>query len=268
MSKKEVKKFHKIFVTWVNGFIWDRVYEKLMNAKRRPIDIRCSTEEFTDSIEEWDIIIHMWAYSSTTCNDPEIYKKLNTDYTKNLIDVCASKKAKLIYASSAAVYWNWNWPLNDYGRSKLEIDEYAQNVWGCVWLRFFNVYWRGEYKKGKDASMISQRCNWYDDVLKLFNVRAARDFVYIEDVVDVILYFVDNFQPWIYDVWTGKAVSFEDVADELIKIRNLKGREYISFPRKLKGKYQFFTQADLTNLRNAGYTKEFITIYEGLRLMN
>lgn len=256
-----------IYVTGSRGFIWRNLINKINDNGRRPIEIEDSTYPFWEDLKEWDIVIHLGAYSSTTCNNPEVYKKLNTDYTKNLIDVCAAKNVKLIYASSAAVYWNWNGPLNDYGRSKLEIDEYAQNVWGCVWLRFFNVYGWGEYNKWKDASMISQWMDAYQEKIKLFKVDAERDFVHVNDVIRVIQFFINNFKPWIYDVGTGEAVSFDDVADEIIKLNNLEGKEYISFPRHLKGKYQFHTQADLTKLREAGYTGNFLSIYEGLRLM-
>lgn len=256
-----------IYITWSRGFIWRNLVSKLSDGRRRPIEIEDSTYPFWEDLKEGDIVVHLGAYSSTTCNNPNVYKKLNTDYTKNLIDVCAAKKAKLIYASSAAVYWNGNWPLNDYGRSKLEIDEYAQMVWGCVWLRFFNVYGWWEYNKWKDASMISQWMDLYKERLELFKVKAERDFVHVNDVVKVIQFFMNNFKPWIYDVGTGEAVSFDDVADEIIKLNNLEGKEYISFPRHLKGKYQFHTQADLTKLREAGYTGNFLSIYEGLRLM-
>lgn len=115
--------------------------------------------------------------------------------------------------------------------------------------------------------MISQWMDLYGGKLKIFKVKAERDFVHVKDVANVIGFFIKNFKPWIYDVGTWEAVSFDDVADEIIKLNNLEGKEYISFPKHLKGKYQFHTQADLTKLREAGYTKNFLNIYEGLRLM-
>jgi len=267
MPKVKTKK--TIYVTWSEGFIWSAVCSAL-NYKYdfddyEVVCIENSTIEF--DLKKDDVVIHMGAYSSTTCEDPYIYVRLNQIYTYNLMDKCEKAGAKLIYASSASVYWNGNWPLNEYAWSKYYIDERNEELGTkFVWLRFFNVYWYGEYNKGKDASIISQWKNQYENTIKLFRVKAERDFVYIDDIVDVIMFFIDNYKPGIYDVWTWEAVSFENVAKEFIKVKGKGEIEYIKFPRHLKGKYQYHTQADLTALREAWYTKQFVTIYEGLRL--
>jgi ADP-L-glycero-D-manno-heptose 6-epimerase len=254
-------------------------------------------------------IFHEGACSDTMESDGIYMMKNNYRYTLDLLDICAEQGIPLIYASSAATYGGASSfierrecekPLNIYGYSKFLLDQIVRqrinaNVLKSqvVGLRYFNVYGPRESHKGRMASVAFHHFHQYLDngFVKLFGGydgydagEQKRDFVYIEDVVDVNLFFYENPQlSGIYNLGTGRAQAFNDVAlavinrcDQIHQASNFqeqslpsvlesKKLQYIDFPDDLKGKYQSFTQANLEQLRNAGYTNPFHTVEEGVR---
>lgn len=214
----------------------------------------------------------------------------NYEYSKSLLHYCLDRGVNLMYASSAATYGDglvfkeereYEKPLNVYGYSKFLFDQYVRRLLPqaksqIAGFRYFNVYGPHEDHKGSMSSVgyhLNQQLP-KNGMVKLFegcdgygNGEQRRDFVYVGDVVDVNLWFMDNPQKsGIFNVGTGKSQSFNDVAKAVIAWHNKGHIEYIPFPEHLKGRYQSFTEADITRLREAGYTKPFKTVEEGVKL--
>lgn len=203
-------------------------------------------------------IFHLGAISSTVETDVDKIIENNFITSKNWFNTCKALHIPFIYASSAATN-NGN-PLNPYALSKHLFDEWVRKQQGhYVGLKFFNVYGPNEAHKGDQQSIISQALG--KETFELFDVRAERDFVYVKDCVDVMLWFYEHPQiKGLFDVGTGAARSFEDVV-MAVGVKNIL---YKPFPDHLKGKYQYHTHADLTALRNAGYTKDFLSLEQGV----
>ena len=170
-------------------------------------------------------------------------------------------------------------PLNVYGYSKWKFDEYVQShlknaASQIVGLRYFNVYGPHENHKGKMASVAFHLMNQLDNTntVKLFSGYGGygdgeqeRDFIFVEDVVKVNLWFYKNpAKKGIFNCGTGQARSFNDIAKKLIALHGGGKLEYIPFPDSLKGAYQSFTQANLTALRAMGFTESFASLEDGL----
>ena len=229
----------------------------------------------------------------------------NFRYSQALLEVCADHKIPFIYASSAAVYGNskqcledvaCEHPLNVYGYSKLLFDQVVRRrlqhkkTSPIIGLRYFNVYGPYEFHKGRMGSVALHNFDEYQEngFVKLFGEyggylpgRQMRDFVSVNDVVNVNLYFFDHPEhSGIFNVGTGRSQPFNDVAETMVgTLMQLKGKEnmplgvmvdegiirYIPFPDKLRGRYQSFTQADITHLREAGYHEAFLTVQEGVK---
>jgi len=167
-----------------------------------------------------------------------------------------------------------------YGYSKFLFDQHVRKLLPqaksqIVGFRYFNVYGPNEHHKGSMASVA-----WHlhqqlpkNGVVKLFegcdgygDGEQRRDFVYVDDVVAVNLWFMDNpTKSGIYNVGTGKSQPFNDVAKSVLAWHQTGKLEYIPFPEHLKGRYQSFTEADISNLRKAGYDKPFKTVEEGTK---
>lgn len=232
-----------------------------------------------------ELIIHQGACTDTTLTDGRHMMANNYEYSKRLLLYALERGTRFIYASSAAVYGDGRrgfreepeceWPLNPYAFSKWAFDSFVRRVLPgaksqVVGLRYFNVYGPGEAHKGKMASVIYQFYQQIkkDGKLRLFEGSEAfrRDFVWIGDVVRVNLFFLDNPQrSGIYNVGRGEAESFLRVAQ--LVARALEGEiEYIPFPEELRGKYQAYTQADLTRLRAAGYRETFVPLERGVEM--
>jgi len=251
-----------------------------------------------------EAMLHQGACSDTTERDGRYMMRNNYEYSKGLLEFCTAESVPLIYASSAAVYGSRTGfrenpeseaPLNVYGYSKLLFDQMVRRRAGertalVVGLRYFNVYGAREQHKGRMASVAYHFMNQYraDGAVRLFegsggygNGEQRRDFVSVEDVVRVNLHFLEHPQAsGIYNVGTGAAQSFNDVAVAAVNAcRASQGgaaltlqelqREgvirYIPFPTDLQGKYQSYTQADISALRGAGYGAPFLTVGEGVR---
>ncbi len=217
--------------------------------------------DYGDNIEA---VFHLGAISDTTCADKHALLKTNILLSLRLANFCAGKNIPFIFASSASVYGNGNGPLNDYARSKRQVesdlhdlttrptDEYA--------LRLFNVYGPGDEAKGYMTSMVSKALRGKK---QFYDPSAARDFVHVDDVVSVMLWCWRNRPPsGIYDVGTGQARTVREMCG-IVGIEP----EDIGVPIDQQGKLQTHTQADLTKLRAAGYDKPFLSLEEGIARM-
>jgi ADP-L-glycero-D-manno-heptose 6-epimerase len=252
-----------------------------------------------------EAIFHEGACSDTMETDGHYMMENNYRYTSTLLDFCLDHEVPYLYASSAAVYGGGRvfsesreheGPLNVYGYSKFLFDQIvrrrrAESAFSSqvVGFRYFNVYGPREQHKGRMASVAFHHFNQYRATgkVKLFegcdgyaNGAQSRDFVYIDDVVKVNMYFLDHPEKsGIFNLGTGRAQPFNDIAHSTVNAcRALEGKpaltlqemiaqgivEYVDFPEALKGKYQSFTQADISALRAAGYTDEFNTVAEGV----
>ena len=238
-------------------------------------------------------VLHQGACSVTTEWNGRYMMETNYRYSKDLLHYCLDEKVPFIYASSAAVYGKNSTfveepsnerPLNVYGYSKLLFDNYVRrnrNIhnWEgetqVVGLRYFNVYGPGETHKAGMASVafhLNQQL-LSDGEINLFegsdgyeNGDQRRDFIHIEDVVKVNLWFLENVKVrGIFNVGTGKASTFNGLADAVIDWHGRGNKRYIPFPESLVGSYQSFTQADIEKLRTAGYKDQFMDVNVGIK---
>lgn len=251
-------------------------------------------DEFLDRIlagEDFgaEAIFHEGACSSTTEWDGKFIMDNNYEYSKTLLHYCLDHGAQYLYASSASVYGGGSVfkelreheePLNMYGYSKFLFDQYVRRVLPeaksqIVGFRYFNVYGPREQHKGSMSSVAFHFNNQVKETgkLKLFegcdgyeNGEQRRDFVYVDDVCDVNLWFLDNKnKSGIFNLGTGRSQAFNDVANATIDFHGKGEIEYITFPDHLKGRYQSFTEADISALRDAGYTESFASVEQGVR---
>jgi ADP-L-glycero-D-manno-heptose 6-epimerase len=251
-----------------------------------------------------EAIFHEGACSDTMETDGRYMMENNYRYSLSLLDWCLEQEVQFLYASSAATYGGssvfkeerqYEAPLNVYGYSKFLFDQIVRKRLPdassqVVGFRYFNVYGPRENHKGRMASVAYHHFHQYrnEGKVKLFEGSHGygpgaqqRDFVFVGDVAKVNLWFLDHPEKsGIFNLGTGRAQSFNDVAVASVNgARALKGEgelsleamvaqglvEYVPFPDALKGKYQAFTQADLSNLRAAGYPDEFATVEQGVR---
>ena len=232
-------------------------------------------------------VLHNGACSTTTEWDGRYMLDQNFACSKEILHACLERGVPFIYASSAAVYGastafaeapENERPLNVYGYSKLLFDRYVERLGPTasqvVGLRYFNVYGRGEDHKGAQASVMWHFRRQVDEEgeARLFegsdgygDGEQRRDFVYVDDVAAVVLHFLDHPEhSGVYNVGTGRAQSFNDVARAVIAARGQGSIRYIPFPDHLRGRYQSFTEADIGRLRATGYEAEFATVEEGV----
>lgn len=251
-------------------------------------------EWFKNNNKNIEFIIHLGARTDTTEFDYNVFQKLNVDYTLGIWRACVEYQIPLIYASSAATYGMGELgyddrhdivydlkPLNPYGRSKNEIDKFilGQTEQPPFWagLKFFNVYGPNEFHKGKMASVILHAFRQINETgkVKLFRShnpnykdgQQLRDFVYVKDVAKVILWLMRHKpESGLYNVGTGKARSFYDLADNTFKAMGVETDiEFIDTPLNIRDKYQYFTEANMTKLRIAGYDEPFTTLEDGIK---
>jgi ADP-L-glycero-D-manno-heptose 6-epimerase len=233
-------------------------------------------------------IFHEGACSDTTEWNGRFMMENNYAYSKALLHWCLDHQVPFLYASSAAVYGasdefredlNCEKPLNVYGYSKWQFDQYVRRLMPTVksqvvGFRYFNVYGPREQHKGKMASVayhLHQQIKAGESP-KLFegwdgysDGGQQRDFVYVGDVCKVNLWFFDNpDQSGIFNLGTGRAQSFLDVARAVIDYHGKGQVQFIPFPDELKGRYQSFTQADISQLRGAGYSEPFANVANGV----
>jgi ADP-L-glycero-D-manno-heptose 6-epimerase len=240
-------------------------------------------------LPEIEAIFHEGACSDTTEWDGRFMLDNNFEYSKVLLHFCQKRGIPFLYASSAATYGGsevfveapeHEKPLNVYGYSKLLFDQYVRARWDefesqVVGFRYFNVYGPREQHKGKMASVAYHHHTQIrgGDSVKLFGAwdgyeagMQSRDFVYVGDVVSVNLWFLDNPQvSGIFNLGSGRAEPFKAIGEAVIDYYGRGTIEYIDFPDELKGRYQSYTRADISRLREAGYDREFRTVAEGVR---
>ena len=255
------------------------------------------------AFKKFKAVLHQGACSDTMEHNGQYMMQNNFEYSKVLLNYCQSKRIPFLYASSAAVYGaskefredrSCEAPLNVYGYSKFLFDQYVRRMLRqrsapVVGFRYFNVYGDRESHKGRMASVAFHHFNQFHESgrVKLFEGNDGyaageqrRDFVSVEDVAAVNLFFLDRpGKSGIFNLGTGRAQPFNDVASAVINtLRKANGEsalalpellrhgllEYVPFPDALKGKYQSFTQADMTQLRKAGYKRPFLTVEQGV----
>ena len=229
-----------------------------------------------------EVIFHQGACSSTTEWDGKFMMENNYNYSKDLLHYCLDFDIPFLYASSAATYGGrsdnfiedrvYEKPLNVYGYSKFLFDQYVREILPnassqICGFRYFNVYGPRENHKG---SMASVAYHLNEQIIKgekpkLFagSDNFKRDFIYVGDVVEVNLWFWKNKVSGIFNCGTGRAESFQSVADAVLDYHHKGEIDYIPFPEHLKGRYQSFTQADLTKFRKTGCPIEFKTVSQG-----
>jgi ADP-L-glycero-D-manno-heptose 6-epimerase len=289
--------------------------DNLTRAAKFPNLVDCEIADYFDKTEFLDrlhagvwagdieAVLHQGACSDTMESDGRYMMENNYRYSVSLLDYCQEEDIPLIYASSAAVYGagpefregrQYERPLNVYGYSKFLFDQIVRRrVSGggaqIAGFRYFNVYGPREAHKGRMASVAFHNFNQFraEGRVKLFEGWAgyadgmqSRDFVSIEDVVAVNLFFLERpALSGIFNLGTGRAQPFNDVARAVVNAcRKAEGKpaltleecraqgliEYVAFPDALKGKYQSYTQADIAQLRAAGYTEPFLTVEQGV----
>lgn len=251
-------------------------------------EFRTLIEKRDSLCDKFEFIFHQGACSATTEWDGQYMMDNNYTYSKELLHFSLEKSVPFVYASSAAVYGvntvfledpSNESPINVYGYSKLLFDNYVRSIEKdiksqVVGLRYFNVFGNGESHKKNMASVIYHFNNQIKDTgeLKLFqgsdgydNGEQLRDFVFVNDAVDVNLWFMDNVNvSGIYNVGTGKSNSFNNVANAVIDWHGKGEIKYIPFPEGLKGCYQSFTEANITKLRLAGYERQFTELEDSV----
>ena len=246
-----------------------------------------------------EAVFHQGACSDTLESDGRYMMENNYAYSRRLLDWCQDEEIPYIYASSASVYGRGpqyreerpnERPLNIYGYSKFLFDQVVrqrlpQKSAQVVGLRYFNVYGPNEWHKGRMASVAyhAHQQLLADGKVKLFagsdgyrDGEQRRDFIYVDDAVAVNLWFLERRAvSGIYNCGTGRAQTFNRLACAVINsvhgtqatLHDIVAKgliDYVPFPRELAGKYQSFTEADLTRLREAGYPGEFMSVEQGV----
>ncbi len=240
-----------------------------------------------------EAIFHMGACSDTTETNCTFLIDNNYGYSKLLANWAVEDGIRLIYASSAATYGDGSngfpdnhkhldrlLPLNMYGYSKHIFDLWAKRIGlldSAVGLKYFNVFGPNEYHKGNMRSFVIKAFEQINDsgsvgLFKSYKPDYAdgeqqRDFLYIKDAVDMTMFFLDNPKiNGIFNIGAGKARTWNDLAKATFAAMNKEPNiEYIPIPQNLRDKYQYFTQADITKLRKAGYNKETTSLEDAIK---
>ena len=276
--------------------------QKWRNLQRHaPLQIIApeALDAFLDGNPSVSAVFHMGAISATTATDGDLVWRSNVDLSQKLWTWCAQNDVRFIYASSAATYGAASrpeqfsdapetldtlHPLNLYGWSKQSFDQWVMHQlkrndsippqW--VGLKFFNVYGPNEYHKGSMISVVKVKYDevsrglparlFRSDVPGLADGMQARDFIWVGDVVDVMLWLLDN--PGVsglFNCGTGIARTYLDLAHAVCDAAGVAREvEFVDMPEKLRGQYQSYTCADMTRLKAAGYTRPFTTLEDGV----
>ena len=259
--------------------------DKWMNMRNKRYITYVNKLRFLNELPTYqnvEAIIHMGAQSSTTERDFDYLWQNNFEYTKVLWNYSAEKQISFIYASSAATYGDGSLgfddqsdidrllPLNGYGYSKQLFDQWVKHQAKVfpphyAGLKFFNVYGPNEYFKGSMASMVFHGFNQIkaDGEIRLFKScnpqyedgGKLRDFVYVKDVCNVILWLLQTKVSGLFNVGTGSAQSFRELAEAT----------FHALGEKLRGKYQYYTRADMRKLRAWGYDRPFANLELGVK---
>lgn len=274
-----------------------RETEKWKNMRNKKYIEYINRDDFLARLPEFagkvTHVIHMGACSSTTESDFDFLYKNNFEYTKTLWKFCTENQCSFIYASSAATYGAGEFgfddkmdigkllPLNGYGYSKQLFDLWVEKQTLApkqhVGFKFFNVYGPNEYYKGSMASVIFHSYNKISEtgemgIFKSYKEGYAdgqqlRDFVYVKDLCKVVHFMMEHPEVnGLFNLGTGQARSFYDLAaatfDAMGVERNIK---FIEMPESLRPKYQYFTEAKMDKLREAGYRESFYSLEDGAK---
>jgi ADP-L-glycero-D-manno-heptose 6-epimerase len=272
--------------------------EKSRNLEGKIILAKVGRKDFikwlSDFGKEVDFIYHIGARTDTTEFDKAIFDELNVNFSIDVWNACVKFNIPLVYASSAATYGLGEFgykddhdtisrlkPLNPYGDSKNDFDKWVlkQNAFPPFWagLKFFNVYGPNEYHKGRMASVIMHAFNQIKETggMKLFRSHnpnytdggQLRDFVYVKDVVEVCLFLMEKTpSSGIYNLGSGVARTFLDLAkNTFLNLDKAENITFVDTPMDIRDKYQYFTEADMSKLIQAGYDKKFHSLEEGVK---
>lgn len=248
---------------------------------------------FRENADKVELIFHYGARTDTSELDEAIFLKLNINYSKAIWNLCTEHQIPFIYASSAATYGDGALgfgdnhlgipelkPLNPYGASKQIFDIWALEKENCppFWygLKFFNVYGPNEYHKGRMASVIYHAFHQIQKSgeMRLFRSHREdykdgeqlRDFVYVKDLVSISEFLMKGeAASGIYNLGTGKARTFNDLVAATFNALEIEPEiSYIDTPEDIRETYQYFTEAEMSKLLNAGYNKKFHSLEEGI----
>lgn len=244
-----------------------------------------------DKFNRTEKILHLGACSATTERDANFMMRNNYEYTKKLAEFSASRDIRFIYASSAATYGDDEngmedgtanlhklRPLNVYGYSKHLFDIYAsQNGLfdKIVGLKYFNVFGPNENHKDDMRSLVNKAFSQIQQTGKLQLFKSAnpnyqdgefgRDFVYVKDVVDMTLHFLETDESGLFNVGSGKMNTWNELAKAIFDALDLQPNiEYVEMPKHLHDRYQYHTQADITRIRETGFDKEMLSLQESV----
>jgi ADP-L-glycero-D-manno-heptose 6-epimerase len=271
--------------------------EKKGNLKGKIFSAKIERTDFfnwlNENNKEIDFIFHIGARTDTTEFDKSIFDELNVNYSKKIWGISSEYKIPLVYASSAATYGLGEYgyednhevvsklkPLNPYGDSKNDFDKWAleQQNQPPFWagLKFFNVYGPNEYHKGRMASVIFHAFHQIsvNNRMKLFRSHnpkykdggQLRDFIYVKDLINVCFFLLKS-QPesGIYNLGSGTARTFNDLAISTFNALNKAIEiDFIDTPLDIRDKYQYFTEANMSKLKNSGYQDEFYSLEKGV----
>lgn len=271
--------------------------EKWKNMRNKAYREYINREDFLQRLDEFrgqvSHVIHMGACSATTERNFDFLYKNNLEYTKRMWQFCIENDASFIYASSAATYGAGEngfddkddikklMPLNGYGYSKqlfdLWVEKQRVRPKQYVGFKFFNVYGPNEYFKGSMASVIFHSFNKIKEtgemgIFKSYRPdyedgQQLRDFVYVKDLCKVIQFMMEHEEvSGLFNLGTGTARSFYDLVSATFDAMGVeKNIKFIEMPESLREKYQYFTEAKMDKLREAGYKESFYTLEEGAR---
>lgn len=278
----------------VDDFSNDR---KNINLIHRNFSAKVHRDDFIDWLDlhyrQVEFIFHLGARTNTAEFDRAVFDRLNLNYSIRLWSSCLTYNIPFIYASSAATYGMGELgyrdeheiipllkPLNPYGESKNEFDKMviSQVRTPPFWagFKFFNVYGPDEYHKDRMASVVFHAYNQIrkTGMMKLFRSHKPeipdggqmRDFIYVKDVADVLFFMYRNRPaPGIFNLGTGRARTFLDLTTATFSAMKLEPViAFIDTPEDIRDKYQYFTEASMDKLRNAGYSKKFHSLEEGV----
>ena len=272
--------------------------EKAPNLKGKTLTAKVNRTDFSTWLDAnhrlVQFVYHIGARTDTTEFNVDLLNELNLHYTQEVWKKCIQYGLPLVYASSAATYGLGEFgyddnhkvieklqPLNPYGRSKNDFDKWAlkQTEKPYFWcgIKFFNVYGPNEYHKSRMASVVFHAHNQIKEkgAVKLFRSHKPevkdgeqlRDFIYVKDAIDVLFFFLTNRNnSGIYNLGTGKARTFYDLASAVFVAQNKKPEiNFIDTPEDIRDKYQYFTEANMKKLREAGYSKPFTSLETGIK---
>lgn len=239
-------------------------------------------------------VYHIGARTDTTEFDVKVFDRLNLNYSKDLWKICAIHNIPFVYASSAATYGMGEFgfednhdvvfklkPLNPYGESKNYFDKWvlSQQKIPDFWagFKFFNVYGPNEFHKGRMASVIFHAVNQIQETgeMRLFRSHnlhykdgeQLRDFIFVKDVVDVLAFMMkEKKRNGLYNLGSGTACTFNHLVNATFSALGKKPNiSYIDTPIDIRDKYQYFTEANMTKLKDVGYEKPFTTLEDGVQ---